>query len=322
MITKLLLMYDEILILIDIFDMILGGKKKECSIMSMMNLVKELREKSGAGILDCKKALEANDGDIESSIAWLREKGIASAGKKADRIAAEGLCRIAVDGNNAIICEINAETDFVAKNDKFLALVDQVANILVTNLPSSLEEALATETNGEKLEEIIATAQAVIGERLNLRRFEVITKNDNQTFGDYLHQGGRIAVLSVLDGDNYEVARDVSMQVAAMEPKFLKTDDVDQASMDAEREVLRNQALNEGRPENIVDKMVEGRMRKYFEEVCLEEQKFFKVPEKTMKQYAKDAGCEIKSFISYIVGEGIEKREENFAEEVAAQMAK
>ncbi len=290
--------------------------------MSMMNLVKELREKSGAGILDCKKALEANDGDIDASIAWLREKGIASASKKAGRIAAEGLCRISVDGNNAIICEINAETDFVSKNELFLNLVDKVSSILVNNLPNTLEEALAIETDGETLEVTIATAQAVIGEKITLRRFEKLTKNDNQVFGDYLHQGGRIAVVSILDGDNYEVARDVSMQVAAMEPKFLNAESVDQAAMDQEREVLKNQALNEGRPENIVEKMVEGRMRKYFEEVCLEEQKFFKDPEKTMKQYAKEASCEIKAFTAYIVGEGIEKREENFAEEVAAQMAK
>ncbi len=290
--------------------------------MSMMNLVKELREKSGAGILDCKKALEANDGDIDASIAWLREKGIASASKKAGRIAAEGLCRIAIDGNNGVICEINAETDFVSKNELFLSLVDKVANILVKNLPSDLESALAIETDGETLEVTIASAQAVIGEKISLRRFEVFTKTDGQVFGDYLHQGGRIAVMSILDGDNYEVARDVSMQVAAMEPKFLNAASVDQAAMDQEREVLRNQALNEGRPENIVEKMVEGRMRKYFEEVCLEEQKFFKDPEKTMKQYANSANCEIKSFTAYIVGEGIEKREENFAEEVAAQMAK
>ncbi len=287
--------------------------------MSLMNLVKELREKSGAGILDCKKALEANDNDIEASLTWLREKGIASAGKKADRIAAEGLAKIAIDGNFAVICEINAETDFVAKNELFLDLDDTVTNTVLNEKPADIEAAMKVMIGSETLEEYMATKQAVIGEKLTFRRFEIVEKTSTQTFGDYLHQGGRIAVLSVVEGDSYEAARESSMQVAAMGAKFVSSEEVDQASMDAEREILRTQALNEGRPENIVDKMVEGRMRKYFEEVCLKEQKYFKNPDQTMEQFTKSLGCEILSFVTYTVGEGIEKKEDNFAEEVMSQ---
>lgn len=287
--------------------------------MSTMNLVKELREKSGAGILDCKKALEANDNDIDASLTWLREKGIASASKKADRIAAEGLATIAVDGNFAVICEINAETDFVAKNELFLDLVATVSNAVLAAKPANLEDAMKIDVEGAPLEEYLATKQAIIGEKLTFRRFEIIEKTSSQTFGDYLHQGGKIAVLSVVEGDSYEAARESSMQVAAMGAKFVSSDQVDQASMDAERDILRTQALNEGRPENIVDKMVEGRMRKYFEEVCLKEQKYFKNPEQTMDQFTKSLGSEILSFVAYTVGEGIEKKEDNFAEEVMSQ---
>ncbi|MFV0498442.1 MAG: translation elongation factor Ts [Bacilli bacterium] len=287
--------------------------------MSLMNLVKELREKSGAGILDCKKALEANDNDIDASITWLREKGIASASKKANRIAAEGLAKIAIDGNFATICEINAETDFVAKNELFLELVDTVTKAVLKNKPSDLESAMKIDVNGETLETYMATKQSIIGEKLTFRRFEIIEKQSSQTFGDYLHQGGKIAVLSVVEGDSYEAARESSMQVAAMGAKFVSSDDVDQKSLEDEREILRTQALNEGRPEKIVDKMVEGRMRKYFEEVCLKEQKYFKNPEQTMDQYTKSLGCTILSFVTYTVGEGIEKREDNFAEEVMNQ---
>lgn len=288
--------------------------------MSLMNLVKELREKSGAGILDCKKALEANDNDIEASMTWLREKGIASAGKKADRIAAEGLAKIAIDGNFAVICEINAETDFVSKNEMFLELVDTVSKAVLAAKPASLEDAMKINIEGETLEEYMATKQAIIGEKLTFRRFEIVEKTSTQTFGDYLHQGGRIAVLTLVEGDSYEAARESSLQVAAMGAKFVSSEDVDQASLDAERDVLRTQALNEGRPENIVDKMVEGRMRKYFEEVCLKEQKYFKNPEQTMEQFTKSLGCEILSFVAYTVGEGIEKKEDNFAEEVMSQV--
>ncbi len=287
--------------------------------MSLMNLVKELREKSGAGIMDCKKALQENNNDIDEAMKWLREKGIASAGKKAGRVAAEGLSTIATDGNYAVICEINAETDFVAKNEMFLELVDTIAKALLASKPDSLESAMKITVEGEELEKYMATKQSIIGEKLTLRRFEIVEKTDGQVFGDYLHQGGKIGVLSVLNGDSYECARECAMQVAAMGAKFVSKEDVDQASMDAEREVLRTQALNEGRPENIVDKMVEGRMRKYFEEVCLQEQKYFKDPDKTMAQYAKSFGCEIVSFVAYTVGEGIEKKEDNFAEEVMAQ---
>lgn len=287
--------------------------------MSVMSLVKELREKSGAGIMDCKKALTECDNDVEKAMTWLREKGIASAGKKAGRVAAEGLSTISIDGNYAVICEINAETDFVAKNEMFLELVGTVAKALLAARPANLEDAMNIDVDGDNLETYMATKQAIIGEKITLRRFSIVEKTDSQVFGDYLHQGGKIGVLSLLNGDNYECARECAMQVAAMGAKFVSKDDVDQASLDAEREVLRTQALNEGRPENIVDKMVEGRIRKYYEEVCLTEQKYFKDTDKTMAQYASSFSCEIVSFVAYTVGEGIEKKEDNFVDEVMSQ---
>lgn len=286
---------------------------------SVAELVKELREMTGAGILDCKKALGENNNDVALSADWLRENGIAKAAKKSGRIAAEGLSKVIINGNEAVIVELNSETDFVAKNDLFLELLDNVANALLELKPASVEDALNSEYKGQTVDAMIKGAIAIIGENITLRRFEVLTKTDDQIFGDYIHQGGRTGVISVLDGSNYEVARDVSMQVAAMNALVARIEEVDPALVEKEREVLRNQALNEGRPENIVDKMVEGRIKKYFEEIVLLMQDFFKDPDKTMEQYISSNNMNLVKFVSYNVGEGIEKEEVDFATEVMAQ---
>lgn len=287
-------------------------------------LVKELREKTGAGMMDCKKALVETDGDMEKAIDFLREKGIAKAAKKGDRIAAEGLTSIVVNGNDAVILEVNSETDFVAKNEGFQVLVKELADHILANKPESVEAAIEqTMANGTKVEEHINAAIATIGEKLSLRRFQVVTKTDADAFGAYLHMGGRISVLSVLEGTtDEEAAKDVSMHIAAINPKYVSRDQVDSSELEHEREVLTQQALNEGKPEKIVQKMVEGRINKYYQEICVNEQEFVKNPDVKVGQFVESKGGKIKSFIRYEVGEGIEKRVENFAEEVMAQVNK
>ena len=287
-------------------------------------LVKELREKTGAGMMDCKKALVETDGDIEKAIDLLREKGIAKAAKKGDRIAAEGLTSILVQGNEAVIFEVNSETDFVAKNEGFQTLVKELGEHLLANKPESVEAALEqTMSNGTKVEEHINAAIATIGEKLSLRRFQVVTKTDADAFGAYLHMGGRISVLSVLEGTtDEEAAKDVSMHIAAINPKYVSRDQVDASELDREREVLTQQALNEGKPEKIVAKMVEGRINKFYQEICVNEQDFVKNPDVKVAQFVEAKGGKVKSFIRFEVGEGIEKRVDNFAEEVMAQVKK
>jgi elongation factor Ts len=287
-------------------------------------MVKELREKTGAGMMDCKKALTETDGDMEKAIDLLREKGIAKAAKKADRIAAEGSTYIEVNGNSAVIVEINAETDFVAKNDAFKNLVKEIADHLLNERPANVEEALEQKLNGGPvLKEHINAAIAKIGEKISLRRFEIVEKNDSDAFGAYLHMGGRIGVLTVLENSTDEdVAKDVAMHVAAVNPRYINRDSVPSEEVDREREVLKQQSLNEGKPENIVEKMVEGRIRKFFEEICLIDQNFVKNPDQTVGNYVKSKGGSVRSFTRYEVGEGMEKREDNFAEEVMSQVKK
>lgn len=287
-------------------------------------LVKELREKTGAGMMDCKKALVETDGDMDKAIDYLREKGIAKAAKKGDRIAAEGLTSIVVQGNDAVILEVNSETDFVAKNEGFQVLVKELAEHILANKPESVEVALEqTMANGTKVEEHINAAIATIGEKLSLRRYQVVTKTDADVFGAYLHMGGRISVLSVLEGTTDEqAAKDVSMHIAAINPKYVSRDQVDASELEHEREVLKQQALNEGKPEKIVEKMVEGRINKYYQEICVNEQEFVKNPDVKVGQFVESTGGKIKSFVRYEVGEGIEKRVDNFAEEVMAQVKK
>lgn len=287
-------------------------------------MVKELREKTGAGMMDCKKALTETDGDMEKAIDLLREKGIAKAAKKADRIAAEGITSILTEGNQAVILEVNAETDFVAKNEQFLNLVQDIAKQLLNSKPETVEEALEQKMpNGESLSEFINSAVAKIGEKINLRRFSILSKGDQDVFGAYQHLGGRISVLTVLEGTTDEsIAKDVAMHAAALNPKYVSREQVPAEEVEHEKEVLKQQALNEGKPENIVEKMVIGRLNKFYGDICLLEQDFVKNPDVKVGQFVKSNNATVKKLVRYEVGEGLEKRQENFAEEVMNQMKK
>ena len=286
-------------------------------------MVKELRELTGVGMMDAKRALVEVDGDMEKAIDLLREKGMAKAGKKNDRIAAEGLANVYVSGNTAAIVEINSETDFVAKNELFQNLVKDTAKLVAENKPATMEEALALTTESDKtLEETIIEATTVIGEKISFRRFEIAEKEDNAVFGGYLHMGGRIAVLTTLDGTTDEqAAKDVAMHVAAINPRYVTKDQVSQDELDHEKKVLTEQALNEGKPENIVEKMVAGRMSKFLAEICLVDQPFVKDPDMTVEKFVASKGGKVSSFVRFEVGEGMEKRQENFADEVKSQMS-
>lgn len=285
-------------------------------------LVKELREKTGAGMMDCKKALVQTDGDIDAAIDFLREKGLSSAAKKADRIAAEGTTYILEQGNEAIILEVNAETDFVSKNEKFQVLVASLAEQLLAAKPATVEAALElANAEGVKIADQISTAVATIGEKITLRRYEVKTKTDADAFGSYLHMGGRIGVLVTLEGStDASAAKDVAMHIAAINPTYVSREEVSADEVERERKVLTEQALNEGKPENIVAKMVEGRLGKYFEDVCLLDQTFVKNSDQKVRDFVASTGGSVNGFVRYAVGEGIEKREDNFAEEVMSQV--
>lgn len=284
------------------------------------SLVKELRELTGAGMLDCKKALEACNGNIEESIAWLREKGISKAAKKADRIAAEGLADILIDGNKAVIVEVNSETDFVAKNEEFKDLVNSILKAIINNDPKTEEEVLSLSVDGETINDMIVNKTAKIGEKLSFRRFAKVVKEDNQVFGSYIHMGGKIAVLTVLNDTEELVAKDVAMHAAAMRPSVVRRDELNPEDVEKERNILKEQAINEGKPADIAEKMVEGRINKFYKEVCLEEQPFVKDGDINVLTYVKNNGGTIDKMIRFEVGEGMAKREENFAEEVAKQM--
>ena len=285
------------------------------------SLVKELRERTGAGMMDCKKALQQTDGNIEAAIDYLRENGIAKAAKKADRIAAEGLSYIEVKGNKAVILEINSETDFVAKNEKFVALVKNVAEAILASEPATLEEALQVEAQGGTVEAVINEGIATIGEKLSLRRFEVVTKSDADAFGAYSHMGGRIGVLTLVEGStDEEAAKDVAMHIAALAPKYLDESEVPADVLEHEKKVLTEQALNEGKPANIVEKMIVGRINKFLEEITVVNQKFVKDDSFTVEKFLASKGGKLAKFVRYEVGEGIEKKEDNFAEEVMSQV--
>ena len=283
-------------------------------------MVKDLREKTGAGMLDCKKALEATNGNMEEAVNYLREKGIAKAAKKSERIAAEGVAAILTRGNDAVIIEVNSETDFVAKNDEFKSLVNEILETIIKSDAKTMDEALELKTSEGTINDLIVSKTATIGEKLSFRRFNKVTKKDNETFGSYIHMGGRIAVLTVVSDVTEEVAKDISMHAAAMRPLYVTKDEVPTELVEKERVVLKEQAINEGKPAEIAEKMVEGRIRKYYEEICLEDQAFVKDPSMNVATYAKNNGGKIVSMTRYEVGEGIEKREENFAEEVAKQI--
>ena len=283
--------------------------------------VKELRERTGAGMLDCKKALEACNGDMEKSIDWLREKGIAKAAKKEGRIAAEGLTESAANDNDAIIFEVNCETDFVTQNDKFKSLIKELREALLFNNCNTYEEALELKLeDGKTVSERMIEATATIGEKISFRRFEKITKSDDEVFGIYSHMGGKITSLVVLKGADRDVARDVAMHIAAMAPVCLNKEDVPADMLEHEKSVIKEQVMNEGKPADIAEKMVNGRINKYYKEICLNEQEFIKDSSVNVSTYVKNNGGEIVSFVRFAVGEGIEKKEENFAEEVMNQV--
>ena len=238
--------------------------------------VKNLREKTGAGMLDCKKALDETKGNIEEAINWLREKGISKAAKKAERIAAEGLSEAVSNDTNAVIVEVNCETDFVARNEEFKTLINTIANTLLNNDVNTMEEANKLVVDNETIEEKVVAFTAKIGEKISFRRFEKLTKTESQEFGIYSHMGGKITSVVVLEGKNPEVAKDIAMHVAAMNPSYLTSNDIPEDVLNKEREIIKEQSMNEGKPAEIAEKMVEGRIRKFFKEVCLVEQEFIK----------------------------------------------
>jgi elongation factor Ts len=283
-------------------------------------LVKELRDKTGAGMMDCKKALTATEGNIDAAIDWLREKGISKAAKKADRIAAEGLCNILVEGNVAVVLELNSETDFVAKNAEFQGLLASLTKAVLDGGATNLEEALKVSAEGKSIEELLVDKTLTIGEKLSLRRVSRVVKEDSQSFGAYKHMGGRIVSLVVLNDADEDAARDVAMHVAAINPKYLDQNDISEEVIAHEKDILTKEALNEGKPANIVEKMVVGRLNKYLKEICLVNQPFVKNPDLTVQKFVDSKNGSIKSFLRLEVGEGIEKRQDDFAEEVMAQV--
>ena len=287
--------------------------------MISASMVKDLREATGAGMLDCKKALEASNGNMEEAITWLREKGISKAAKKASRIAAEGLAVAKVDGNRAVVVEVNSETDFVAKNEEFKNLVDAIADTVLKSDVKTVEEANRLKYDDKTLEDLVVEKTATIGEKLSFRRFEIVTKEDDEVFGTYSHMGGKIVALTKLSKDA-EVAKDIAMQVAAMRPLYLDRDNVPADVLEKERTILHEQAENEGLDPNKIDMIVNGRINKYYEEVCLVDQGFIKENKMKVNKYVESKGSKIISFVRYEVGEGMEKREENFAEEVMKQI--
>ena len=288
------------------------------------NSVKELREKTGAGMMDCKKALTAVNGDMEKAVDWLREHGIAKAEKKQSRIAAEGLCQILVDGNNAVVVEVNSETDFVASNEKFINFVDLLAKAILENEVNTNEDVLNLVVDGETISEKLTNLVATIGEKLSFRRFVKVSKEDGDFFGVYKHMGGKIGTLVTVNGANEEVAKDVAMQAAAMNPIAAVRSEVPEKDVLHEKEVIlteiKNDPKNANKPDAILEKMSEGRLNKFFKEIVLEEQDFIKDSSLTVGQYVSNNGGKILSMVRFAVGEGIEKREENFAEEVASQI--
>ena len=289
-------------------------------------MVKELRESTGAGMMDCKKALQEAEGNMERAVDILREKGLSKAAKKADRIAAEGLVAIEINEDNTVasMVEVNSETDFVAKNAEFQALVNTIAKTVASSKPADLEAALNTEVEGKKLETVIAEASGKIGEKLSFRRFEVLTKEAGEVFGAYSHMGGKMTAIVKVANSTDEKARDVAMHVAASNPQYIDRTAIPQDVLDHELAVLKAQAMEENaqaakpKPENIIEKMVEGRLNKNLKEMCLVDQEFIKNPDETVAKFLGEG--KVLNMVRFQVGEGMEKREENFAEEVAAQM--
>ena len=288
---------------------------------NLIQLVQELRERTGAGMMDCKKALEACDSNIDKAIDWLRQKGIAKAASKGNRIAAEGASTVLVNGNKAVILEVNSETDFTARNDRFLHAINVVAEGLLNSNAKTLEEAAAVATAEGPVSEVISSISFATGEKMELRRFEIVEKSDAQTFGPYIHMGGKIAALAVIEGGNEEVAKDIAMQVASMNPTYIDRDHMPASEVEHEREIqleiAKNDPKNAGKPEDILAKMIEGRVSKALQEVCLVDQIYFRDGKSKVAAFLKSNNATVVKFIRYATGEGIEKRVDNWAEEVA-----
>ena len=286
--------------------------------------VKELRDKTGAGMMDCKKALTETDGDLAKAIDWLREKGISKAAKKADRVAAEGLTRAVVNGNRAVVFEVNSETDFVAKNEQFLELLNVLSDVLVNSSVKNLEEALALDVNGKTVEALVVDATATIGEKITLRRVEALEKTDAEVFGSYVHMGGKISVIAKLSAtDDADVAKDMAMQVASMNPSYISRNHMPADFIEHERkiqtEIIKNDEALASKPEGVLKGILEGRLSKSLQDSSLVDQLFFKDQDKKVADVVKAAKTEVLAFVRYAVGEGIEKKADNFAEEVLNQ---
>ena len=292
--------------------------------MITASMVKDLREKTGAGMMDCKKVLTEADGDMEKAIELLRERGIAKAAKKSDRIAAEGLVLgyVSEDGKVGAVVEVNSETDFVAKNEEFRSFVESVAKQVAVKNPENVESLLEEESieeAGKKVSDVLIEKVSKIGENLNIRRFTRFETTDG-LIEKYIHGDGKIAVLVNIKGGDEEVAKDVCMQIAAARPEFLNREAVPESRLEKEMEILKAQAMNEGKPEAIAEKIVQGRVGKFYSEICLVEQEFVKNPDIKVKDLLNQKNAEVVEFARIEKGEGIEKREENFAEEVMKQI--
>lgn len=282
--------------------------------------VKELRERTGAGMMDVKKALVKADGDMYKATDILRESGAAKAAKKSGRIAAEGLAAFDVEGNNAVLVEINSETDFVSSNDKFVKFVDDVTKAILAAKPADLEAAMNVPLGEGTIASAETELTAVIGEKITLRRFTILTKKDNEVFGAYKHNNGAIIAVTILDGDNAEAAKNIAMHVAAINPEYLDKSQVPAEVLEHQTDVFTKETEKEGKPSKIIPKIVEGRMNKYLAEICLVDQPYVKDSDMTVAEYVKSVKSEVKNFVRYEVGEGIEKKQEDFAAEVREQM--
>lgn len=287
--------------------------------------VKELREKTGAGMMDCKKALTECEGDIAKAVDWLREKGISKAAKKEGRIAAEGLTRVATKGNTGILFEVNSETDFVAKNEQFLHLLDVIQNAILDTKAADVDAVLTTSTPEGTIADLITNATATIGEKITFRRVSVVEKADDEFFGSYMHMGGKISALAVLKGETNEtVAKNIAMQVASMAPTYVSQSDIPGDVVEHERELqlqmMKADPKMAGKPEKVLQGILKGKVDKHFKDQCLLDQEFFLDPKMKVANFLKDNKVELVSFVRFQTGEGIEKREENFAEEVMSQI--
>ena len=284
--------------------------------------VKELRERTGAGILDCKKALEEANGDIEKAVDILRQKGIAKAQKKQSRIAAEGLTAIYEKENKAVILEVNSETDFVSKNDKFKDLIANIGNTVLNSNAKTLEEAMELKYNDGTINDYIIAETAVIGEKLSFRRFELVERADDENFGIYIHLGGKISTLAVVKGGDKALAKSLAMQITAMNPKYMTEEEVPEEVKAREMSVIKEQIANEKKDvtAEVAEKMANGRLNKFFKEICLLDQEYIDDSKKNVKTFLEENKMEVLSYIRYEVGEGIEKKVDNFAEDVMSQI--